>query len=30
MNWSWVEPVIAILGLAVITVVSRSFFMHEE
>lgn len=27
MNWSWVEPVIAILGLAVITVISRSFFM---
>ena len=30
MNWSWVEPVIAILGLAVITVVSRSFFMIPE
>ena len=27
MNWSWVEPVIAILGLVVITVVSRSYFM---
>lgn len=30
MNWSWVEPAIAILGLAVITVVSRSFFMIPE
>ncbi|BEU98466.1 AzlD domain-containing protein [Acidovorax sp. DW039] len=30
MNWSWVEPVIAILGLAVITVISRSFFMIPE
>ena len=30
MNWSWVEPVIAILGLAVITVVSRSYFMIPE
>jgi branched-subunit amino acid transport protein len=30
MNWSWIEPVIAILGLAVITVISRSFFMIPE
>ncbi|RYF24300.1 MAG: AzlD domain-containing protein [Comamonadaceae bacterium] len=30
MNWSWVEPVIAIVGLAVITLVSRAFFMIPE
>ncbi|GKS96011.1 AzlD domain-containing protein [Acidovorax sp. SUPP2825] len=30
MNWSWVEPTIAILGLAAITVVSRAFFMIPE
>jgi branched-subunit amino acid transport protein len=30
MNWSWVEPVIAILGLGVITVLSRAFFMIPE
>lgn len=30
MNWSWVEPVIAIVGLAAITVLSRSFFMIPE
>ena len=30
MNLSWVEPAIAILGLAVITVVSRAFFMIPE
>ena len=30
MSWSWVEPAIAILGLAVITVVSRAFFMIPE
>ena len=28
--WSWIEPAIAIFGLAVITVVSRSFFMIPE
>jgi len=27
MDWSWVEPTVAILGLAVITLVSRAFFM---
>ena len=30
MNFSWVEPAIAIFGLAVITMVSRSFFMIPE
>lgn len=30
MNWSWVEPAIAITGLAVITVISRAFFMISE
>lgn len=30
MSWSWVEPVIAVLGLAVITVVSRAFFMIPD
>jgi len=30
VNWDWVEPAIAILGLAVITVVSRAFFMIPE
>lgn len=30
MNWAWVEPAVAILGLAVITVVSRAFFMIPE
>ncbi|GKS83029.1 AzlD domain-containing protein [Acidovorax sp. SUPP1855] len=30
MSWSWVEPTIAILGLAAITVVSRAFFMIPE
>jgi branched-subunit amino acid transport protein len=29
-TWSWIEPAIAIFGLAVITVVSRSFFMIPE
>ena len=29
-DWSWIEPAIAIFGLAVITVVSRSFFMSPE
>lgn len=30
MSWSWVEPAIAIVGLAVITVITRSFFMIPE
>ena len=30
MTWSWVEPVVAIVGLAVISVVSRAFFMIPE
>ncbi len=30
MNFSWVEPAVAIFGLAVITMVSRSFFMIPE
>jgi len=30
MSWSWVEPVLAIVGLAVITLVSRAFFMIPE
>lgn len=30
MSWSWVEPFLAIVGLAVITVVSRTFFMIPE
>ena len=30
MIWTWLEPAIAILGLAVITLVSRSFFMIPE
>ena len=30
MSWSWIGPFIAILGLAVITIVSRSFFMIPE
>ncbi len=30
MSWSWIGPVIAIVGLAIITVVSRSFFMIPE
>ncbi len=30
LDWSWVEPTIAILGLAAITVISRSFFMIPE
>lgn len=29
-DWSWIEPAIAIFGMAVITVVSRSFFMIPE
>ncbi|RZJ61752.1 MAG: AzlD domain-containing protein [Acidovorax sp.] len=30
MNFTWIEPAIAILGLAVITVVSRAFFMIPD
>lgn len=30
MSWSWIYPVLATVGLAVITVVSRSFFMIPE
>ncbi|MFT4241630.1 MAG: AzlD domain-containing protein [Acidovorax sp.] len=30
MNWDWITPAIAILGLAVITVISRAFFMIPE
>jgi branched-subunit amino acid transport protein len=30
MSWSWISPFLAIVGLAVITVVSRSFFMIPE
>lgn len=30
MNGHWIETTIAILGLAIITVVSRAFFMIPE
>ena len=30
MNWDWLMPVVAIAGLAVITVVTRAFFMLPE
>ncbi len=30
MNGSWIEPLIATVGLAIITVVSRAFFMIPE
>ena len=30
MSWDWIEPAVAILGLAVITVISRAFFMIPE
>lgn len=30
MSWDWVEPSLAILGLALITVVTRAFFMLPE
>ena len=30
MNWDWLVPVVAIAGLAVITVVARAFFMLPE
>ena len=30
MNGAWIEPLIATLGLAVITVVARAFFMIPE
>ena len=29
-DWSWIEPAIAIFGLAVVTMVSRAFFMIPE
>ena len=29
-DWSWVEPAIAVIGLAAITLVSRAFFMIPE
>lgn len=30
MDWSWVEPTVAIAGLAAITVISRTFFMIPQ
>ena len=30
MSWSWIYPFLATVGLAVITVVSRAFFMLPE
>ena len=30
MNHAWIEPVIATLGLALVTVLARSFFMLSE
>ena len=30
MNGSWIEPLVATIGLAIITVVSRAFFMIPE
>ena len=30
MNWDWVLPLVAIAGLAAITVVTRAFFMLPE
>lgn len=30
MSWSWIGPFLAIVGLAIITIVSRSFFMIPE
>ena len=30
MNWDWVYPVVATLGLAVLTLVTRAFFMIPE
>lgn len=30
MNWSWLEPLVAVVGLAALTVLTRSFFMLPE
>ena len=30
MSWDWLEPVIVVVGLALITVVTRTFFMIPE
>lgn len=30
MNWDWVVPLVAIVGLAVLTVLTRAFFMLPE
>ena len=30
MSWDWLEPVLAVVGLAVLTLVTRSFFMIPE
>ena len=30
MSWDWLMPLIAIAGLALITVITRSFFMLPE
>ena len=30
MSWDWLEPVIVVVGLALLTVVTRTFFMIPE
>jgi branched-subunit amino acid transport protein len=30
MSWDWLEPFVAVVGLAVLTIVTRSFFMIPE
>ena len=30
MSWEWLEPFLAVVGLAVLTLVTRSFFMIPE
>ena len=30
MSWDWLEPFLAVVGLAVLTLVTRSFFMIPE
>lgn len=30
MNWEWLEPLVAVVGLALLTLVTRSFFMIPE
>ena len=30
MNWDWLLPLVAIAGLALITVITRAFFMLPE